>query len=57
MRDVVTTRKYWLLALTLGEASLSKTIRFDVVQPRYNLLFRQPEHPNFLNCANFQISA
>ena len=40
----------WLLALTIGEASKSETIRFDVVQPRYNLLFRQPERELFELC-------
>ncbi|MEE2682619.1 MAG: aldo/keto reductase [Actinomycetota bacterium] len=33
----------WLLALTLGAAETASCIRFDSVQPRYNLLFRQPE--------------
>jgi aryl-alcohol dehydrogenase (NADP+) len=33
----------WLLALTLGKSENASTIRFDTVQPRYNLLFRQPE--------------
>ena len=33
----------WLLALTIGESEKASSIRFDSVQPRYNLLFRQPE--------------
>jgi len=36
--------------LTIGEAFKSETIRFDVVQPRYNLLFRQPERELFELC-------
>jgi aryl-alcohol dehydrogenase (NADP+) len=40
----------WLLALTLGESAQSNKIRFDVVQPRYNLLYRQPERELFELC-------
>ncbi|HJM28427.1 MAG: aldo/keto reductase [Acidimicrobiales bacterium] len=40
----------WLLALTLGKSENASTIRFDTVQPRYNLLFRQPERELFELC-------
>ncbi len=40
----------WLLALTLGKSENASTIRFDTVQPRYNLLFRQPERDLFKLC-------
>ncbi len=37
----------WLLARTLGRSEVLGTARFDSVQPRYNLLFRQFERDLF----------
>lgn len=40
----------WLLALTLGTSEAKGLIRFDCVQPRYNLLFREPERDLYSLC-------
>jgi aryl-alcohol dehydrogenase-like predicted oxidoreductase len=40
----------WLLALTLGSSEVKGLIRFDCVQPRYNLLFREPERDLYSLC-------
>lgn len=41
----------WLLARTIGRAETRGMVRFDCVQPRYNLVFRQFERDLFELCA------
>ncbi|MBG01569.1 MAG: aldo/keto reductase [Acidimicrobiaceae bacterium] len=40
----------WYLALTLGISETNDLVRFDCVQPRYNLLFREPERDLYNLC-------
>ena len=40
----------WYLALTIGVSEANNLIRFDCVQPRYNLLFREPERDLYSLC-------
>lgn len=46
----------WLLARSLGRSEVLGTARFDSVQPRYNLLFRQFERDLFALCAHDDIA-
>src|SRR5512146_1012851 len=41
----------WQVARALGRSEVLGTVRFDSVQPRYNLLFRQLERALFPLCA------
>ncbi len=44
------------LARSLGRAEVLGTVRFDSVQPRYNLLFREFERELFPLCADEQVA-
>ena len=40
----------WYLALAIGVSEVKDIVRFDCVQPRYNLLFREPERDLYGLC-------
>ena len=42
----------WLLARSIGRSETRGLARFDCVQPRYNLVFRQPERELFPLCTH-----
>jgi aryl-alcohol dehydrogenase-like predicted oxidoreductase len=44
------------LARSIGRAEVLQTVRFDSVQPRYNMLFREFEREMFPLCADEQVA-